>query len=90
MAVLGRGYGHIAPLHAGVGAAFDEMKTRDAGQTHDLVHREHLGLGHHARRRAIDHETVARRVDVPPALVVPLKMQPAGRDDAKHRLQRCK
>ena len=84
--VLHRGHGHIAPLHRRVGAALDEMKARHRGQTHDFVHGEHLGCFDHA----VDHEAVLGRVDVPPPLVVPLKMQTAGRDDAKQRLQRRK
>ena len=82
--VLHRGHGHVAPFHAGVGAAFDEMKTRDRRQAHQVVH------GEYARGfdQAVDHETVFGRVYVPPALVMPLEMQTAGRDDAEQRLQR--
>ena len=37
--------------------------------------------------QTVDHESVLPRVYVPPALVVPLKMQTAGRDDTEQRLQ---
>ena len=60
------------------------MKTRDRRQPHQVVH------GEYARGfdQAVDHETVFGRVYVPPALVMPLEMQTAGRDDAEQRLQR--
>ena len=90
MRVLAGRHGHIAPLHAGVGATFDEVEATHRGQAHQLVHREDhrptqdLGVG------SIDHQAVLGRVDVPPALVMPLEMQAARRDDAEQRLQRCK
>ena len=40
--------------------------------------------------RAVDHQPVLGRIDIPPALVVALEMQAAGRDDAEQRLQRRK
>ena len=81
--VLHRGDRHIAPLHAGIGATFDEMKSTDRGQAHQIVHGEHLGRFH----QTVDHETMLGRIDVPPALVMTFEMQATGRDDAKQRLQ---
>ena len=37
--------------------------------------------------QAVDHETMLRRVDVPPALMMALKVQAARRDDAEEALQ---
>ena len=79
MRVLDRGHGHVAPLGGGVGTALDEGKARYRWQTHDLVHGEDHVLFDHA----IDHEAVFGRVDVPPALVVSLKVQTTGRDDTE-------
>ena len=62
------------------------MKTRHRRQAHDLVHGEDHVLFDHA----VDHEAVLGRIDVPPALVMPFKVQAAGRDDAEQRLQRRK
>jgi hypothetical protein len=55
------------------------------GQAHQVVHGEHtLALDH-----AVDHQAVLRGVNVPPALVVSLKVQTAGGDDAEQALQGC-
>ena len=59
------------------------MKARHRRQAHDLVHGKHLGRLNHA----IDHQAVLGWINVPPALVVPLKMQPTGRNNAKQGLQ---
>ena len=83
MRVLHRGHGDIAPLHASVGSTFDKVKARHCGQPHDLVHGEDLGVLH----QTVDHESMFGRIDIPPALMVALKMQATGRDDAKQRLQ---
>ena len=37
----------------------------------------------------IEHQPVLARIDVPPALVVALEVQPTGRDDAEQALQRA-
>ena len=65
------------------GAALDEVKTRYRWQTHDFVHGENFGVFHHA----VDHEAMFGRIDVPPTLVVPLKVQTTGRNNAKQGLQ---
>ena len=67
-----------------VGAALDEVDARDAGQAHQIVHGEHALALH----QAVDHQAVLGGIDVPPALVVALEVQAAGRDDAEQALQR--
>ncbi len=78
----------VAPFHAGVGAALDEVEARHRRQPHDLVHGEDLRGLQQALVGAVDHQPVLRRIDVPPALVMALEVQPARRDDAEQRLQR--
>jgi hypothetical protein len=82
--VLHRGHRDVAPFHAGVGAAFDEVHARDRGQAHEVIHGVDLRLLHHAHH----HEAMLVRVDVPPALVVALEVQAVGGDDAEQALQR--
>ena len=86
MGVLHCGHRHVAPLGGGVGSALDKGKARYGWQTHDLVHGENHVLFDHA----VDHEAVLGRVNVPPALVVTLEVQTAGRDDTEQRLKWCK
>ena len=81
--VLHGGHGHVAPLGGGVGTALDEVDARDAGQAHQIVHGEDA----FALNQTVDHQAVLGRIDVPPALVVTLKVQAAGRDDAEQALQ---
>ena len=87
MRVLAGGHGDVAPFHAGVGAAFDKVKPAHRRQAHDLVHRKNHGRLDQTVICAIDHQAVLGRVDVPPALVVALKMQTAGCHDTKQGLQ---
>ena len=89
MRVLARRHGHIAPFHPGIGAAFDEVEAADRRQAHQLVHGEDQRLLQHLVVRAIDHQAMFGRVDVPPTLMMALEMQAAGRDDAEQRLQGC-
>ncbi len=84
MCVLHGGHGDITPFHAGIGPAFDEVDTRYRGKAHQIIHREDLGLPH----QTIDHQAMLFRIDVPPTLVMALKMQTIGCDDAKERLKR--
>ena len=81
--VLHRRHCDVAPFHTRVRTAFDEVHARNRRHTHQVVHRVDLGLFD----QTVDHETVLRRVDVPPALVVALKVQAARRDDAEEALQ---
>ena len=81
--VLRRRHRHIAPFHARVGTTFNEMETRDAGQAHQVIQCEDHVLFEKTRCAAIEHQPVFARVDIPPALMVPLKMQARRRDDAK-------
>ena len=90
MRVLHGGHGHIAPLHAGVGTAFNKVNARHTGQTHEVVHGKHHRLFQHCFVAAVHHQAVFVRLNVPPALVVALKMQTTGCDDAKQALQRRK
>ena len=81
--VLNGGHRHVAPFGRGVGAAFDEVDARNAGQAHQVVHGEDA----FALDQTVDHQAVLGRIDVPPALVVTLKVQAAGRDDAEEALK---
>ena len=56
--VLHCGHSGVAPLHAGVGTALDEMHAADTGQAHQLIHVEHHGAFEHAGVRTIDHQPV--------------------------------
>ena len=81
---LHRRHRDVAPLHAGVGAALDEVDARHRREADDVVHREHpRGLDH-----AVHHQPVLERVDVRNPRVVPLEMQARRRDDAEQVLQR--
>jgi hypothetical protein len=82
--VLHRRHRDIAPLHAGVRAALDEVHARDSRQAHEVVHRVHLRFAHEAHH----HEAMLRGVDVPPALVMAFEVQAVGRDDPEEALQR--
>ena len=74
--------GDVAPLGPRIGTALDEVDAGYAGQTHQVVHREHT----RTLDQAVHHETVLRWIDVPPTLVVTLKMQTGWCDDAKQNL----
>ena len=69
----------LPPLHAGIGAALDEVHARDRRHAHQVVHGVDLG----PFDQTVDHEAMLRRVNVPPALMMALEVQPARRDDAK-------
>ena len=84
--VLHGGNRHIAPFHAGVGAAFDKVDTRHRRQAHQIIHGVHARFTH----QAIDHQPMLTRIDIPPPLVMALEMQAAGRDNAEQSLQRRK
>ncbi len=86
MGVLDGRNGDIPPLRCRVGATLDEVETGNRRQPHDLVHGEDFRLLDHA----IDHEAMFRRVNIPPALVMPLKMQATWGDDSEQGLQGCK
>ena len=86
MGVLHRGHSHIAPLHAGVGTALNEMDARDRRHAQQIVHGVDARLAHHA----IDHESMASRINIVPTLVMTLKVQAVGRDHAKQALKRAK
>jgi hypothetical protein len=86
--VLHRRHGDVAPFHAGIGAAFDEMEARNRGQAHQIVERENFWRADQARDRAVDHEAVAARIDVLPALVMAFEMQARRRDHPERALQR--
>ena len=81
--VLHGGHRHIAPLHARVRTTFNEMNPAHRRQAHQIVHGEDHRHLEHFFVRAIDHEAMLVRLNIPPALVMPLKMQTTGSDDAK-------
>ena len=74
----------VAPLHAGIGAAFDEVDARHRREADDVVHREDARIGH----QAVDHQPVLVRIDLGHAGVVALEVQAGRRDDAEQVLQR--
>ncbi len=82
--VLHRGHGDLRPLHAGVGAAFDEVDARHRRKAHQVIEREQPRIFHHA----VDHQPVLVRIDVGHAGVMTLEVQTRGRDDAEEVLQR--
>jgi hypothetical protein len=86
--VLAGRHGDVAPLHAAVGATFDEVEAAHRRQPHQLVHRPDHRRPDELRVVAVDHQPVLARVDVPPALVVALEVHPRGGDDAEQALQR--
>ena len=47
--VLHRGHGDVAPLHAGIGAALEEVDARDGRQAQQIVHRVDACLAHQAQ-----------------------------------------
>ena len=83
--VLHAGHRRVGPLHRRIGAALDEVDARDLRQPHQVVHGEDARRAH----QAVHHQPVLRGIDVPPALVMALEVQPARRDDAEERLQRA-
>ena len=81
--------GGIVPFNRAVGTAFNKTHAANAWEAHDLVHIKHHRPLEHAVVRAVDHQAVLGRVNIPPALVMPLKMQAARCDDAEQGLQRA-
>ena len=76
----------LAPFHAAVGWAFDEMDARHRREADDVVHRQHQ----RPLDQAMDQEPVLARVDVDAAGVEALEEQPVRGDDAVQGLQRRK
>ena len=83
MRILHRGHRHVAPFHPSIRTALDKVNARHGRQAHEIVHREDLCLPH----QTINHEPVLLGINIPPALMVALKVQTIGRDDPKERLQ---
>ena len=75
MRVLHGRHGNVAPLEAGIGATFEEVDARHLRQTHQVVHLVYFRLLQQRPVGAVDHQAVAGRVNIVPALVVTLEMQ---------------
>jgi hypothetical protein len=73
-----------APLHAGIRRAFEEVDPVHARHALDVLHREHQWL----IDQAIDHQTVACRIDFRDAAVVALEAEPGRRDDSVQLMER--
>jgi hypothetical protein len=73
-----------APLHAGIGGAFEKIDVILARHPLDVFHREDQRLVD----EAMDHEPVIGRVDLGDAAVMALEAQAGRRDDAVELMQR--
>ena len=74
----------LGPVGERVAGAFEEMKLRDRRIAHQVAHREHERLAHHA----VDDEPMLLRVDLGHAGVVTLEDQAVRRHDAVLMLER--
>ncbi len=74
----------VAPLHAAVGSALDEVHARHGRKTQNVIHRQDQRAPH----QSMDHQPVLVRIDFRRARVMPLEVNPARRDDAEQVLQR--
>ena len=90
MGVLHGGHSHIGPFHPAVCPALDKVHPANGRQAHQLIHREDHGLFHESSVVAVDHQAMFIGLNIPPALVMALKMQAVGCDDAKQALQGAK
>ena len=75
----------LVPPRIGVAAALDENEMRPHRIAQQAFDRERQ----RPRDHAVDHQPVVRRIDLRYAVVMPLEMQPAWRDNALERLERC-
>ena len=82
MGILHRRYSHITPLHCRVGATLDKVNPRHRWQSHDVIHRVDLGVFNKAHH----HQTMLAGINVPPSLMMTLKVQAARRDNSKGAL----
>ena len=73
-----------APLHAAIGAAFDEMDARDLRKAHDVLHRQQQ----RPLDEAVDHQAMFCRIDIRASGMMALEEQAVRRDDAVQVLQR--
>ena len=73
-----------APLHAGIGGAFEEIDPVDARKALEIVEREDQRLVD----QAVHHQPVVVRIDLGDAAVMALEAEPVRRDDAVELVQR--
>ena len=73
-----------APLHAGIGGAFQEMDAIDARQALDVLERENQRLVD----QTMQHQPVIVRIDFGDAAMVTFEAQTVRRDDAVEFVQR--
>ena len=77
------GHRDVAPFHAGVGAALDEVDARHRRKARDVVHRENARVGD----QAVNHQPMLVGIDGGYARMMALEMQARRGDDAEQILQ---